>query len=610
MYMKKLVLLCNVLLLLVGSINAQTGFVYNDANEIRNAITAKDSALIRKIVSYYFQNSDGQFDTKDFNKSNSRHMFLLRYITAGTGSSVLASPQGGLSSPSPAMAIDAIGTFIANRFKQEINIAFLTKFKNDLNNIPLLGCLLPQSKMVLQQSDPYNYTNFMEALREAFENDLKQLPSGISTAVKKGELKFNDSNEKFLFLVLLNYSQNVLANPGSPLSSFGAMANDVYLDSISDKNTRQTVEGIIYTVNALRVNDSRGAFIGSSDLNKLRKDTLLQQAYLALLEQQNKNLSISVNIDEVINKLFIASNMVTSINAQIAPIVNASNMGQLKTEQVVKYYQTSVNILTQLLNFGRNELNISYSAKVDSVWSDLQQISNISSNMLNKQYSLAAINSIALLENNVAPATLQPIRTYLVFATNMLKAESSDDMVQALENAALPVGSYRVKRNSTFNVSVNAFGGTFYGHNFNTDTSLFGFSAPVGIYAGWGNIVCKATNQYKGRGKSIGLFFPLIDVGAVTSFRLAGGTAELADVSWANVFAPGAYLSLGLGRCPVSINIGGQMGPELSSVSATGAPVFYNKDWFWRAGVLIDIPVFDFYTQQYRHKTPCKKPNK
>lgn len=598
--MKYYIILVILLLTTCVTTHAQTGYAYSDAVSLQNAISEKDSSRIRNIVSWYFNNGQGGLDKAALDVNNPCHRLLLKYVTSDVSTAVLSSPESGLTAISAANAIDALGTFIANRFKEEINVAFLNRFRKDLSEIPVLSSLLPQSSMVLEKSDPYNYANFMEALREAFANDLQDLPDGIATAIEKNQVIFKNQEDKYLVLIGLNFSQQVISNTGNPLIAFAALADNNFLDSLRNTDTKQSIEGVIYMVNALRIKDmsSRRVFMGSEEFTKLGRDTLLQQLYLTLLAQQNKNLSISSEIDSVLGKISKASALVQKINTQIAPLNNAIITNQLKTEQVLKYYQTTFNVLSELIQFGQHELGIKFSPGQDSVFSYLEQINRISGCVLNKQFALAALNSIQLLENAVGEQQLKSVRTYLLFATNILKAESSADMQQALENAALPVGSYRIKRNTTFSISLNAFSGLFAGGNMKADTALFGFSAPIGIYAGWGNI----GKSNKRGGKSIGFYFPVIDVGAITSFRLAGGNAEPADVSWSNVFSPGAYLSIGLGKCPVSLNVGGQMGPELQSVSAAGLPVFYEKKWFWRAGVFIDIPVFGFYNYQHQHR--------
>jgi len=78
--------------------------------------------------------------------------------------------------------LDAAGSFIAERFRQEIEIAFLDNFKkllNDPTKFPELSAFFPETKTVLLQNDPYQYTSFLESLKESIDKDLNNLPENL-----------------------------------------------------------------------------------------------------------------------------------------------------------------------------------------------------------------------------------------------------------------------------------------------------------------------------------------------------------------------------------------------------------------------------------------------
>jgi hypothetical protein len=70
------------------------------------------------------------------------------------------------------------------------------------------------------------------------------------------------------------------------------------------------------------------------------------------------------------------------------------------------------------------------------------------------------------------------------------------------------------------------------------------------------------------------VYFPLVDVGNVISVRL-GSTDDdtltnlepLPDITWAQLFAPGAYVGLSLGRSPFDLGLGFNYVPALRRVS-------------------------------------------
>ena len=106
--------------------------------------------------------------------------------------SVNGSPEAGMFS---ANAIgDMLATFIADRFKQEIEIAYLKKLKDWLNADPTLAALLPNTLIILNQNNPYEYTIFFEALKEAMSKDISNLPANFGNFMATDPYKLSEKN--------------------------------------------------------------------------------------------------------------------------------------------------------------------------------------------------------------------------------------------------------------------------------------------------------------------------------------------------------------------------------------------------------------------------------
>jgi len=123
-----------------------------------------------------------------------------------------------------------------------------------------------------------------------------------------------------------------------------------------------------------------------------------------------------------------------------------------------------------------------------------------------------------------------------------------------------------------------------------------GFTAQVGVAFSIGHLM-KGSKEKAG-GKSLTLFIPIIDVGALASFRLRDDSSKVAsEVQLKNIFAPGAFLYFGFGKCPISIGAGAQIGPQLREVTAKNINV--DKNYYIRYGisVCVDIPILNFYTK-------------
>jgi hypothetical protein len=186
---------------------------------------------------------------------------------------------------------------------------------------------------------------------------------------------------------------------------------------------------------------------------------------------------------------------------------------------------------------------------------------------------------------------LTTFNRYGQFLVNVINANDSDQLLAALEAAAQPVQSYRLKRQpGAFNLSLNIYAGAAIGSEFgiedNSSERQSGFllapTAPLGIALNFG-----LNNK-----RSLSAFVPLIDIGAVAAFRLFDNASPLPEQSWDNVLAPGFYLIWGLKNSPISIGLGGQAGPALRKVTVNEVT---SRNARIAATFTVDIPVFSWH---------------
>lgn len=216
--------------------------------------------------------------------------------------------------------------------------------------------------------------------------------------------------------------------------------------------------------------------------------------------------------------------------------------------------------------------------------------------------------ALATVETEAKPIsnTLRNLAKYGAFMSTIATAKTSDEVAAAIEAFALPSGSSRIKRQSDFNVALNAYVGPYVGAEylpaFKKDATAFsaGLTAPVGIALSWGNkgrLETRKNGKLPGK-KSLTLFVPLIDIGTVAAFRFGNDSSSLTStIQLKNIISPGLYFYYGLGKCPLSIGIGAQLGPQLRNISATDIKV--DKKSYIRFGltIAVDLPLLNFYTK-------------
>lgn len=196
------------------------------------------------------------------------------------------------------------------------------------------------------------------------------------------------------------------------------------------------------------------------------------------------------------------------------------------------------------------------------------------------------------------------VLTYGTFMANMVEAETPDQVKAAISAVAVPPGSSSLKRNARLNVGVNGYFGLGFHRETLTSDSLagnlrrsgaFGLSVPVGIALSMGQL------QIGKREQSFSLFIPVLDLGAVTTYRINQKDlpSDLPKLSFGNLISPGAYLLWNIRKSPFTIGGGAQFGPQLRQVTVDGKRISSSA---WRYGLTfaIDVPIFNLFTQQER----------
>ncbi len=196
------------------------------------------------------------------------------------------------------------------------------------------------------------------------------------------------------------------------------------------------------------------------------------------------------------------------------------------------------------------------------------------------------------------------VLTYGTFMANMVEAETPDQVKAAISAVAVPPGSSSLKRNARLHVGVNGYFGLGFHRETLTADSLpgnlrrsgaFGLSVPVGIAFSMGQI------QIGKREQSFSLFIPVLDLGAVTTYRLNQKElpSDLPKLSFGNLISPGAYLLWNIPKSPFTVGGGAQFGPQLRQITVDGKKISSSA---WRYGITcaIDVPIFNLYTQQER----------
>lgn len=151
----------------------QAGYIYYDVIKLLDKQTnAQTRQIIWAAYGITAENIDDNYIIKDLYGAD----FVLEN-----------RPQGILPVSLLTMAANAdvtyfaagLARFLVERTKEELNEAFFKKMQQQLNTYPELKTLFPQTNLILNIIDAYTYASVIQALKEAFETDIKNLTENL-----------------------------------------------------------------------------------------------------------------------------------------------------------------------------------------------------------------------------------------------------------------------------------------------------------------------------------------------------------------------------------------------------------------------------------------------
>jgi hypothetical protein len=210
------------------------------------------------------------------------------------------------------------------------------------------------------------------------------------------------------------------------------------------------------------------------------------------------------------------------------------------------------------------------------------------------------------------------ILRYASFMASMIEANSPEEVKNLISNAALPAGSSSIKKNSSFNISVQSYLGLY--RNLNHDATIdrawnnrFGVIAPVGV----------SFNLGLKKWGSIGLMASILDVGAVVDYEIRRDTVAATSMTMdgttvsttttetiteetdfkielGQILSPGIYVVYGFGgNIPLTLGAGWQSGPGLAEFNGEDS-ILRERSSRFNIFLGFDIPLFTVHNGKKR----------
>ena len=605
-----------------NSLGMNESIIY-DANTIKNQLP--NSKLILDILKKYSIDSIS-LDANPYLNHIDKNIFNTNFGgSAGLygGGTTILTTIGGLDVTKFAGALAKI---VVEMAKKELTITYFKKFEEAINSPANkdLRTLFPRTAYGLL-SIRDEVENFeLGMLREQFEADMNLLPENFQKLIEIDTSYFN-KNPKIKTIaqtasdIAIGIRDEI--HPGDILQTLDAQG---YRDSVFNlASVLETVQLISYAFKEKETQKKKRYWADPQLIKSTIRDPMTFQIFLGLVAQEAANRNIQFDNGRSLYDLLMA---IEPNYQRLQPMMDKLVSHTRTIDVLIKTYKDSeqkaslrdisryVNAINGVIQSGFGlvtELDTRERQKrpdVELLISSIDHTSHLFSNIVHKKFHAAVLNLLLLYDNYFMVKRInatenyagqrKAIRTYMNFMAAMLQAESSNDVAAIIETYVLPSGSARVKRNSRKNISLNAYVGIYGGGEYTswdnflkTDNSgVWGVTAPVGVAYSWGQIG-------KDKHGSFSLFFSLIDIGAITSFRFNNDSSEVAKIYLKEIFSPGAFISVGLPNTPISINAGIQGTALLESVGSNENEVTLNRNIRLSLGLAVDIPLLNFYTR-------------
>lgn len=448
------------------------------------------------------------------------------------------------------------------------------------------------------------------------------------------------------------YIQDSLKNVGTPLSKTERIIQWLLKESSEVSKTLDTlqqnccgelvearknavvvggaVELSSFMLNSFRVDLPTNKWMTLNQFNQLTNNQMSKDIFLGLIYQQLRSVPIARGISSE-GVAALASDFVTTladVNYQLDTIAQRKRTNERVTfEDYLPFVAASVTLMNQVLetpfllknNPSGNRVPVTLVQQNPDL-KDIPEVSrtilSLFENVSDQKYRYAISNVVSLVETLTTNLeedcgrkglTKQEkkdcqrrnkARQYLVhygnFIADVAMATTPDEVKIALENVALPPGSSWTKRIDPFNVSLNAYFGAAGGReNLSSEDSgtllpfnSFSLTVPVGI-----TFSAKLPRSMKG---SWSLFFPILDLGAISAYRINEPDNRLPVLSFQNIISPGMHLFYNFPKSPFYAGTGWQYGPAARRVTENGVEVQKSASRFlFTFGV--DVPIFNLY---------------
>lgn len=535
---------------------------------------------------------------------------------------------------SPTSVIETLSTFIAKRFKEELAILSLKEFIFNLDQAKETGwgLLFPSTISFLSETVIYDFKIFLPTLNAVFIDDLNNIDTNLlDYFLKKRELLMDKAaprmnvttnilipqNESLINFSIFILEMNKCIRTGEhPSGIFSRLNQSKYINQIDERIANPI--RLMAMVNRALVNKTMNGWVSPAefnillyDFNEKYRDLFVGLIYAKEKDEMEKITFAGKSLKDILagNEKLIIDMMnymykYTIVSETIQAQINILRyVGRLEPTEFHNYLDIIYNLVDFGLELKAFNNDIPYDPTVKKEYLEvLKDLMSVSRNVIDTNYGLAIVNIVKVLNTmQIEDAnSIKRFMRYGDFMVSMVASETALDMGKVLEAVAMPVGGYRITRVSPFSFCICSYAGVAGGREILTTQEKLkdkkarwnlSPAAPVGVSFSIGR------GTFDKPGPSLSLFIPIIDVGAPFSWRLGGADKGIPELSWKNIFAPGAYIMFGIKNSPISIGAGIQYGPQLRKIYGENDTSIESSAFRVQMLLGFEIPIFNIYAK-------------
>ncbi len=515
------------------------------------------------------------------------------------------------------LAANGIATFMAGRFKQELLYSGLNqivkkivepKTNAEIQASRLINAYFEktgnQLRKLYHEENATYYTSDIVFLKQTTQADLKNLPN---TFINRPEILLPRLQVHPEVKDMVTLGSNIIKYSNQSLS-----LSDIILElskqSYKSDSFNELIDLAALLSESLRTKDNTEGIIWINPLLKLspeqiKNDPIVKKYYEDIIKQLSVFPHIKSFLDTIkdekekateIQKFLLFVNQLSQINEDIMDHEYTIKTPQERVLFIKSINSSLLNLFNTLANTPDLRDKYGLTAKLLTTTSNYLDIYDY---FIREDYTSAITMITAQLSEFMHEGADNNL---FKFVTQLAIVKDADDVEKLLENYSAPIGSSSVKRNSSYNISLNSYVGINGGYEwiknpdpqFNeSESSYFGITAPIGF---------AFTKTMPSIG-SCSIFLSILDLGSLVNIRLKNNNTQYSDLRFNHFLSPGVGILYNFKGSPFTVGVFGnylnkirkiKYGEEESSMTVSDNDVLR-----FNFSILVDIPLLTIYSK-------------